>query len=44
MPVAYEVPRIHVLSIPAPSVDADLVVVPVAEDHAAAVVAEFDAA
>lgn len=44
MPVAYEIPRIHVLSIPAPSIDADLVVVPVAEDHAAAAVAEFDAA
>jgi len=44
MPVAYEVPRIHVLSIPAPSVDADLIVVPVAEDFAAAAVAEFDAA
>ena len=44
MPVAYEVPKIHVLSIPAPSVDADLVVVPVAEDHASAAVAEFDAA
>jgi leucyl aminopeptidase len=44
MPVAYEVPKIHVLSVPAPSVDADLVVVPVAEDHAPAAVAEFDAA
>jgi leucyl aminopeptidase len=44
MPVAYEVPKIHVLSIPAPSVDADLIVVPVAEDHAGGAVAEFDAA
>jgi leucyl aminopeptidase len=44
MPVAYEVPKIHVLSIPAPSVDADLVVVPIAEDHVAAAVAEFDTA
>ena len=44
MPVAYEVPKVHVLSIPAPSVDADLVVIPIAEDHAPAVVAEFDAA
>jgi len=44
MPVAYEVPRIHVLSIPPPAVDADLIVIPVAEEHAAAVAAEFDAA
>jgi len=44
MPVAYEVPKIHVLSIPAPSVDADLVIVPVAEDYTSATVAEFDAA
>jgi len=44
MPVAYEVPRVHVLSIPTPSIDADLVVVPIAEDHAAAAVSEFDAA
>jgi leucyl aminopeptidase len=44
MPVAYEVPRVHVLSIPAPSVDADLAIVPVAEDHSAAAVTEFDAA
>ena len=44
MPVAYEVPKIHVLSIPAPSVDADLIVVPVAEDHTGGAVAEFDAA
>ena len=44
MPVAYEVPRIHVLSIPAPSVDADVIVVPIAEDYASTAVAEFDAA
>jgi leucyl aminopeptidase len=44
MPVAYEVPRIHVLSSPPPSVDTDLVVVPLAEDHIPAIVAEFDVA
>ena len=44
MPVAYEVPRILVLSIPGPAIDADLIVVPIAEEHAAAVAEEFDAA
>ncbi|MGE0461932.1 MAG: leucyl aminopeptidase [Vicinamibacterales bacterium] len=44
MPVAYEVPRIHVLSGPPPAVDADVLTIPVAEDHSAAIVAEFDGA
>jgi leucyl aminopeptidase len=44
MPVAYEVPRLHVVSGPPPSVEADLVVVPLAEEHVTSTVAEFDAA
>lgn len=44
MPVAYEVPRTHVVNAPAAGVDADLVIVPVSEEAAQAAVAEFDAA
>ncbi|MCC7031725.1 MAG: leucyl aminopeptidase [Acidobacteria bacterium] len=44
MPVAYEVPRIDVLSGAPSSIQADLLVVPLAEDHCAGTVAEFDAA
>jgi leucyl aminopeptidase len=43
MPVAYEVPAIHVLSAPPPSLDTDLIVVPIAEGQAEVVVAEHDA-
>ncbi len=44
MPVAYEVPRIDVLSAPPSSVQADVLVVPIAEEHSPAIVVEFDAA
>lgn len=44
MPVAYDVPQIHVVNVPAPSVETDLIVIPVAEDHVASAVAAFDAA
>ncbi len=44
MPVAYEVPRIQVLSIPAAQANVDLVIVPIAEDHAASVTEVFDSA
>lgn len=44
MPVAYEVPRIQVLAIPAAHANADIVIVPVAEDHASSVAEVFDTA
>ena len=44
MPVAYEVPRIQVLAIPAAQANADIVIVPVAEDHAPSVAEVFDPA
>jgi len=44
MPVAYEVPRIQVQSGPPPSIEADVLIVPLAEDHVPATVARFDAA
>ena len=44
MPVAYEVPRIQVLATPISRATADLIVVPVAEDHVAAAIDRFDQA
>jgi leucyl aminopeptidase len=44
MPGAFEVPRLQVVSQAASSVDADLVIVPVAEDQTAPAVAAFDEA
>ncbi len=44
MPVAYEVPRITVIHRNPPRADADVIIIPVAEDDPAGTVAEFDAA
>lgn len=44
MPVAYEVPRIEVLAIPPAQANADLLIVPIAEDQASSAAEVFDSA
>jgi leucyl aminopeptidase len=44
MPAAYHVPHLHSRGFQAPSLDVDLLVIPVAEDQVAAVVSAYDAA